>query len=988
MALLRITLFHTPIVTFDDEMIKFPYKKAEALFYYMVMEKKVTREFITELFWENDDSVLARKNLRHALYSINKLFPSPVISSPQKSSLIFSPDFQVECDYYKFIDNPESIDYSGLLLEGFYVKNSDAFSEWLESKQHETSVMFGNRLHSRLYSIPSDSPLEEIEEIAERCLADDPLDEQVYKFMMEIYRDHKQYHKAITLYQSLSRILADDLGLSPSKELCSLNRELLDLWIADSSDEDIQTVKIRDDKYHYLLKAFEDFKKGNSKNIIITGENGVGKSYLVNTSLQDADLTSVCILDITCLQSERESLLQMWNNIYFKLIYFITENNIPVSKNYTEIIEGFLPAYDSKNTDDYIHPLSFRSFQNAIIRLFMDVSHHIKILLFIDNLNTSDKISLEILSSILNLKNTNLMIIITAIDSMNQTLSTFISSMVKAGYLTQMHIDPLTLDQTTVFINNSLPEMNLSADDIKRFFEVSGGNLFFLVELINNIRCNHDLTCLSGTGKEILNDRLNSVSLETRKMLDIISLFEYKAPFSVLRVLYVNSSELLDNIEEAKELSLIQETKEGAEIYFSFHYHQMRDFIYQQIAPSKLRVLHNSIGLAIEEVAEEYPGRTICSYKTLAHHFSLGENYKKSLYYRLLYLEHISGIYFELYPILDDTILSNGVIELPDDIDAEFNKLSQEMLTIHSDRYPDLIDEMEARLYHAKSRYYVLICDYEKAIPCINKALEKNYTKMHIGFHMDLLRQLIYYCIQICDMESMEKYLKEGYALAEFSGILSEQAIYLRLYGYYYMMIGEKKKSIAALLQSINLLEKSALRPELYTINVAAAYNYLGEVALRDGHPETAIEHFKKAIQFCEEHGYTVNAVFYTNLGKTLFFMGKKKESRKAFVEAHQVYRRSTAIVGCATMHAFLSYFAATEGDMDHAAHHIRMSRRMFERINSPYEKGVFYFILYTLEKENVQAPFLEEAKDYYKNASNELIKNLHDDYLISLMND
>ena len=44
MALLKISLFHTPMVTFDGKIIKFPYKKAEAFFYYMAIEKKATRE--------------------------------------------------------------------------------------------------------------------------------------------------------------------------------------------------------------------------------------------------------------------------------------------------------------------------------------------------------------------------------------------------------------------------------------------------------------------------------------------------------------------------------------------------------------------------------------------------------------------------------------------------------------------------------------------------------------------------------------------------------------------------------------------------------------------------------------------------------------------------------------------------------------------------------------------------------------------------------
>lgn len=85
-------------------------------------------------------------------------------------------------------------------------------------------------------------------------------------------------------------------------------------------------------------------------------------------------------------------------------------------------------------------------------------------------------------------------------------------------------------------------------------------------------------------------------------------------------------------------------------------------------------------------------------------------------------------------------------------------------------------------------------------------------------------------------------------------------------------------------------------------------------------------------------------------------------------------------------MHAYLAYFATVDGDMDHAAHHIRMSRRMYERIHSPYEQGIFYFILYTLAKEIEQAPFITKPAAFYKMKCIELIENLQDNYLLNIL--
>lgn len=990
MSEIRITLFQTPLITLDGKVIHFPYKKAEAFFYFMAIEKKSTREYVTELLWEDNDEILAKKNLRHALYTINKLFPEPMILSPQKSTLIFSDSPDILIDYDTFCKDETSINYTGMLLEGFYIKDCVAFEEWLDDKQAEISHVYNTRLRKLLYAKSNHLSLEDTEHIAELCLKDDPLDEKIYKFMMEFYRDSKQYHKAINLYQELSKVLDEDLGLAPSKEITVLYHSLLDLWIADSSDDDAvqPDIKIRDSKLSYLTSAFEAFKSGKPENFIVIGENGIGKTYLVNSFIEGADLSDTLLIQVTCFQNERKYLLQPWNTIFLKLTDYIIEHEISVPANYVEVVENFLPTFSSGAPDEFNNTLSYRSFKNALLKIFQIVSHHTRILLFIDNINAMDSISLETLASLISLGSTSLMVLLTALDTMSYDLTTFVSSMVRAKYLTQIILEPLSLEQTRFFVHDSLPDITFSDEEINRFYNISSGNIFFLVELINNIKCHHDINCLSKNAKEILNDRLNGVTPDTRKLLDIISLFEQQTPYLVLEHMSSDTTQLLDNLEEAKELALIQEFRDRDEIYFAFHYHQMRDFIYAKIPPSKLRILHNRAALALEEAIRNSTYRKM-PYRSLAYHFARGENHKKSLYYRLLYMEQISGIYFELYPVLDDSIIADEEISLPEDINAEFNQLDQELMQLKASDDTDIYNEMEARFYHAKSRYLVLICDYEEATSCITKALNNPYTLQNTDFHLALLKQMVYYCIQTCNLDAMKDYLNKGLSLAEQAGSLSEQAIYLRLYGYYYALTGERKQSIAALLRSINLLEKSSLRPEIYFVNIAAAYNYLGELNLRYGELDAAIEHFNKAINICSEKGYTVNATFYTNLGKVLFFQGKLAESRAAFVNAHQVYRHSTAIVGCATMHAFLAYFAAKTGEAEHASHHIRVCRRMIERIHSPYEKGFYYFTMYKLaEKEELSIPFITRPAEYYREQCKKHIAPYNDPYLLSLLQD
>ena len=55
----QIYVLQTPQILLDGEQILLPYKKAEALLYYMAIEKKATRDQIAALLWDSCDEATA-----------------------------------------------------------------------------------------------------------------------------------------------------------------------------------------------------------------------------------------------------------------------------------------------------------------------------------------------------------------------------------------------------------------------------------------------------------------------------------------------------------------------------------------------------------------------------------------------------------------------------------------------------------------------------------------------------------------------------------------------------------------------------------------------------------------------------------------------------------------------------------------------------------------------------------------------------------------
>ena len=65
-------LFGVPQILKNGEEVFFPYAKINALIYYIVINKVVSRDEMAGLLWPDENERIAKKNLRNALYQAKK----------------------------------------------------------------------------------------------------------------------------------------------------------------------------------------------------------------------------------------------------------------------------------------------------------------------------------------------------------------------------------------------------------------------------------------------------------------------------------------------------------------------------------------------------------------------------------------------------------------------------------------------------------------------------------------------------------------------------------------------------------------------------------------------------------------------------------------------------------------------------------------------------------------------------------------------------
>jgi len=243
-----------------------------------------------------------------------------------------------------------------------------------------------------------------------------------------------------------------------------------------------------------------------------------------------------------------------------------------------------------------------------------------------------------------------------------------------------------------------------------------------------------------------------------------------------------------------------------------------------------------------------------------------------------------------------------------------------------------------------------------------------------------LMRQMVYYSIQVGDIDNFIKYCQQGIDLSLSADCMTEHSLFHRLKGLYFIEIGDERLAIATLLKSINSLEKANLSQLLYTTNIAAAYNYLGELHRRKKNYKDAISYYDNAIHLCNQNNCQVPPTIYSNLALTYFNNKEFEKSFSFFKIANELYDSTIALLNRPLTKAFMAYFACIDNNSELTKHYIDEATESALKLQSPNELGATNIIqAFLAEKFPSMFPHKNE---HYTSVGKELLKNYKGSYI------
>jgi predicted ATPase/DNA-binding SARP family transcriptional activator len=257
MVRLSIHLLGQLQVMVDGELVTdFESDKVRALLVYLAVEANRIhrREALAGLLWPERPESSALNNLRGALSNLRKAIADHTASPPFILATRQTIQFNTESDHWLDVSCLTGLTdgydltllpaqtlgeavslYHGPFLEGFTVKDSAAFEEWALLKREQIGRQVSKIYQQLVAHYERAGAYDRALDYAWQWAELESIDEEAHRWVMRLLAASGQRTAALAHYDSLCRILADELDVQPSEETQALYQALHDEELAGPS---------------------------------------------------------------------------------------------------------------------------------------------------------------------------------------------------------------------------------------------------------------------------------------------------------------------------------------------------------------------------------------------------------------------------------------------------------------------------------------------------------------------------------------------------------------------------------------------------------------------------------------------------------------------------------------------------------------------------------------------------------------------------------
>jgi DNA-binding SARP family transcriptional activator len=233
--MLRLQLLGAPTIVLDGRPAPLSAQKAQALLFYLAAEpgRPHTRGQLIALLWEESGEREGRNSLSTTLSRLRQALPAAPVRA-DGDTLAWDPTAGAQVDLHEFealahgaqdLEGAAAL-YRGPFLDGFEVRESVGFEEWLRAERERWQYRALNALDQLVARASAAGELERALDYARRALAVDPFQERFHRALMRLLAGSGDRAAAVAQFRACRELLERELGVEPDPETVALDEAI------------------------------------------------------------------------------------------------------------------------------------------------------------------------------------------------------------------------------------------------------------------------------------------------------------------------------------------------------------------------------------------------------------------------------------------------------------------------------------------------------------------------------------------------------------------------------------------------------------------------------------------------------------------------------------------------------------------------------------------------------------------------------------------
>lgn len=637
---LKLQLFGEFCLTYDDALLAaLNTPKLQLLLAYLILHRDApqSRQALAYRFWPDSNDSQARTNLRNAIHLLRNALPDAErFLRIDNQTLQWRTDSPFTLDIAAFEEGLQRVAtrkdpaaaqallqevlslYRGELLAGVY-------EDWVLAARETWQERYLSALDLAVTLAEQQRDYRTAIEVGRRLLQIDPLREETYARLMQLYALQGDRATALRVYHNCATLLVRELGVEPGPVTQGLYERLLNLEETQPTLAPLRTAAPlvgRQADWERLQAAWHAAQQGQPRLLLLTGEAGIGKTRLAEELLDWAARQGVVTVAAHCYAAAGRFALapvQEW------LRTPVLQKNRPgVDTVWRSEASRLLPELLTEQNTLPPPPALAESWQRqrlfeALARLTL---HSQPVLLLLDDIQWCDEETLDWLHYLLHFDPAaRLLLVATARQEevqQEQPLTTVLAQLRQTDLLIEHHLARLSPADTATLVAK-LAGGSPTDRGAATIYTETEGNPLFIVEMVraglgttgqapesatqSAVKTTSDGAALPPKVHAVIEARLTQLTPAVRELARAASVIGRAFAADVLSAASeMDEDTLVRGLDELWQRGIIREqgfTQQGVEAY-DFSHDKLREVAYGGLSPMRRRLLHRRVAEALE----------------------------------------------------------------------------------------------------------------------------------------------------------------------------------------------------------------------------------------------------------------------------------------------------------------------------------------------------------------------------------------------------